>query len=207
MKPDPLMSAGRRGLLWLLLLPLMLLGTELAHAAAFRLVFDDTWSRQAALAESGHGYFEALPAIGGAGIALSLVAAALYGRRARLGLRPAAVPALPFALLPPLAFAVQEHLERLVHTGTVSGVAFEPTFLLGLVLQVPFACATYLAARVVLRVAERVGLVGVRRSKLPHVASRLPLPPTAEELRRMSPLASGLSGRGPPQHSFVQTYA
>jgi hypothetical protein len=102
--------------------------------------------------------------------------------------------------LPPLAFVFQEVLERSVHTGTLFWQAVEaPTFLPGLLLQLPFALAAYLVARLLLRVAERAGRAF--RAAPPRVAfttlRRLEAaaPPA---LRRPSPLASRLAQRGPP---------
>jgi hypothetical protein len=85
------------------------------------------------------------------------------GRRVR-ELGPAA-----FAVLPPLAFALQELLELSLHTGSVAWHAFaEPTFLPGLALQLPFALVAFVAARLLLRVAVRI----VRALAQPRVAHR-----------------------------------
>ena len=107
-----------------------------------------------------------------------------------------------FAALPPLAFALQEHLERLIHDGTVVGVALQPTFMIGLLLQLPFAVAAYLLAKLLLQVADRVGSIGggqegAARPRLmpatlrPSFSLELPLP-------RLAALAGGHAERGPP---------
>jgi hypothetical protein len=68
------------------------------------------------------------------------------------------VPPFAFALLPPLAFALQELLELSLHTGSIAWQAcVEPTFLPGLALQLPFALLAYVAARLLLRAAVRLG--------------------------------------------------
>ena len=68
------------------------------------------------------------------------------------------VPAWAFALVPPVGFVLQELLELSLHTGTFGWQAvLAPTFLPGLLLQLPFALAAYVAARVLLRTAEHVG--------------------------------------------------
>ena len=54
------------------------------------------------------------------------------------------------APLPPLGFACQEHLERLVHTGDLPWLFTSPTFLVGLALQVPIALACVALVRRVL---------------------------------------------------------
>src|SRR5207245_2966992 len=107
---------------------------------------------------TGHGYLTWLPlalALAGAvALAALCVAAAdaVRGRPAR------ALPAWAFALLPPATFVIQEMLELSLHTGSFNAHAlFAPTFLPGLMLPLPLALAAYIAARFLLRAAERVG--------------------------------------------------
>jgi hypothetical protein len=148
----------RRRLAWLVALPSMLAGTEAAHALAYRIIFPQSHVRVVALAISGHGYLAWLPlvlALCGAAALVGLGAAALDAARGRT---VGAVPPVAFALLPPLAFALQELLELSLHTGTFAWHAYAaPTFLPGLALQVPFAALAYLAARLLMRVAARIG--------------------------------------------------
>ena len=61
----------RRSLVWLLSVPLMLGGTEVAHQLAFRLAYPSGWERTQALQESGHGYFSWMPGVGGIAAALA----------------------------------------------------------------------------------------------------------------------------------------
>src|ERR1700722_16647978 len=131
---------ARRWLAWLLAVPLMFAGTETAHWLAFRLVCPTPWERAQVLAASGHGYLTYWPIAAGIGGAMTLAAVALGARghaRGPGGSSPP--PRLVFAPLPPLAFALQEHLESLVHSGSITGVAESPTFIVGLALQLPFA--------------------------------------------------------------------
>ncbi len=66
------------------------------------------------------------------------------------------VPADPAA--PTLAFVVQEFLERFIHAGHVPWTtAFEPAFLFGLALQLPFALAALLLAWALDSAARAVG--------------------------------------------------
>jgi len=193
----------RRSLVWLLSVPLMLGGTEAAHQLAFRLAYPGGWERAQALQESGHGYFSWLPVVGGIGAALAFSALVVHGRHAATGGRPTDAPRLSrFAALPLLAFAVQEHLEQLVHTGTITGVAAQPTFMLGLLLQLPFAAAAYLLARSLLRAARRVGVALTRtkaRRRRPLLPVRFRLAPGLEVLPlRAAALAGGHAERGPP---------
>jgi hypothetical protein len=107
-----------------------------------------------------------------------------------------------FAALPLLAFALQEHLEALFTQGTIVGVPLEPTFMLGLALQLPFAAVAYLVARLLLRTAERVGRA-LRAGGAP--AGPAVVRPFrswfALELwpHRVPALAGGHAERGPPR--------
>jgi aminoglycoside phosphotransferase len=91
----------------------------------------------------------------GAAAAVSLAVTALDVARGR----PARhAPAWAFGLVPPAGFALQELLELSLHTGTFGWRAIlAPTFLPGLLLQLPFALAAYVAARLLLRAAEQIG--------------------------------------------------
>jgi hypothetical protein len=192
----------RRSLAWLVAVPLMLAGSQAAHVLAYRWVYPQAGVRLDALVRTGHGYMSLLPfalAVAAAVAALSLVvtaADAARGRRAR------ALPAWAFALLPLVGFAVQEHVERWLYSGVVPWhEALAPTFLPGLVLQLPFAALAFLAARLLLRTAERLG--GALTSTPPPRGARavprsLRSPATAI-LPPRPPLASrGLAKRGPP---------
>jgi hypothetical protein len=194
-------AVRRRSLPWLLSIPLMLGGTELAHWLAFRLVYPNAWDRAQALQQSGHGYFGWLPLACGIGAALLVSGLFLHGQDVSAGRRPVVGPGAlyRFAALPPLAFALQEHLEQLLHTGSITGVALEPTFMLGLALQLPFALAAYLLARLLLGLAERVGGALTRSVSARRVASAAPrLPRFAPVPLRVPALAGGHAERGPP---------
>ena len=197
---------NRRITPWLLCLPLMLGGTEFAHWLAFRIVYPDPWMRAQVLQESGHRYLGWLPSAAGIGLALVVCGLFLHGRATRSGMDGAigrCEPALwRFAMLPPLAFALQEHLESLVAHGTIAGVTLEPTFTVGLALQLPFAALAYVLARLLLGASERVSRA-FRRSE-PPVSRRvadvllswfsLVLAPP-----QVPALSSGRPVRGPPR--------
>ena len=96
----------RRRLAWLVALPAMLTGSQLAHALAYRWAYPEAHVRLLRMAATGHGYFTWLPlALGVAGsvAAVALVAAGFDAARGR-PIRD--VPVFAFALLPPLAFAL-----------------------------------------------------------------------------------------------------
>jgi hypothetical protein len=150
----------RRGLAWLAAIPLMLAGSQAAHVFAYRWVYPEAHVRVLTLAATGHGYLAQLPIALGVGAAITLVSLFVVALDAARGRQMRAVPAWAFGALPPLAFVVQEVLELSLHTGTLAWHAvFAPTFLPGLALQLPFAVAAYVAARLLLGAAERLGRI------------------------------------------------
>ena len=163
----------RRSAVWLAALPLMLCGSQLGHALAYRIAYPQAHVRVLAMLATGHSYFARLPlAIAAAGACL-LVALAVTAADAARGVPARPLPAWAFGLLPPLAFALQEMLELSLHTGTFAWRAvLAPTFAPGLLLQLPLALLMYFAARVLLRVAKRIGLA-LRRPRPVVAASRV----------------------------------
>jgi len=103
-------------------------------------------------------------------------------------------------LLPLVGFSVQEHLERVIHLGEIpTAAAIEPTFLLGLALQLPFALAAFALARLLLRAADHVGRALRARPPHPRVRPRghaVRPRPVALPLQRVAGL--GYTERGPP---------
>jgi hypothetical protein len=189
----------RRALTWLLLVPLALLGSEAAHTVDFWLVEQDPGQRAALLADTGHGYLGWLPAaiaMCWAVILLSLVGWALEGRRGR---RAPQLPIAPFALLPPIAFAGRELLERAAYGELQASYLVEPVFLVGLAVQIPFALAAFLAGRALLHAAATLG---AKLSEQPERRLLAPLKLVAGGLElplpRLSPLAFAQAVRGPP---------
>ena len=74
------------------------------------------------------------------------------------------VSALPFAVLAPLVFVAQEHLELLLeHHYAMFGAEHAPAFAVGLALQAPFALAAFLLARGLMRLADSVRALIARR--------------------------------------------
>jgi hypothetical protein len=181
----------------------MLAATEVAHWLAFRLIYPNPYERGLVLRQTGHAYFSWLPLVGGIGCALVIAALVAHGRDSVARDAPQASAAdgkAWFAVLPPLAFTLQEHLERLISSGTPFGVVLEPTFMLGVALTLPFGLVAYLVARLLLGAAERVGLTLARtRLRLP----RLPLTGAglyreSVFVPRVAALAGGNAERGPP---------
>ena len=148
----------RRRLAWGLTLPLVLAGSQAAHALAYALVYPQAQVRASTLLTTGHAYLSELPfalALAAAAAFVTLLVTAVDAARRR----PARdAPAWAFALLAPATFVLQELLELSLHTGTFGWHAFlAPTFVPGLLLQLPFAAVAYAIARLLLRVARRIG--------------------------------------------------
>jgi hypothetical protein len=71
-----------------------------------------------------------------------------------------------------------------------------PTFLLGLALQLPFGLLAWLLARAILRAAEALGSLLAPRPRLPRLHARHSFSRAAAPLRRA--FAAGTPHRGPP---------
>jgi hypothetical protein len=192
----------KRGAAWGLALPLALVGSQAAHALAYALVYPQAGTRTLTLFATGHAYLSWLPlafAGAGAAAAVSLSVTALDTARGR----PARhVPAWAFGLVPPAGFALQELLELSLHTGTFGWRAIlAPTFLPGLLLQLPFALAAYVAASLLLRAAEHVG-----RSLAPSLPAaehvELVLAP-APPMLLVRVVAASSNSRAPPRVAVV----
>ena len=189
----------RRRVAWLLSLALMTTGAMSAHALAYRLVEPTHHMDGTMHASTAHGYLGHLWACLAVCVVIAL--AALVGSavtRIRRG-HPPRVPLWLFALVPPVGFAMQEHLEHVIATGSLPALAgVDPMFAVGLVLQLPFALAAYLAARALLALAEAL-VACLRASPRPRLASlrdALPRPPLVRP--RISALALGHGQRAPP---------
>ena len=164
----------RRGLAWTLAVPLMLAGSQAAHALAYVWVYPQAHARVRVLLAAGHGYLTWLPV----GLALTgaaaCVALAVTAADAARGPPPRGLPAAAFALLP-------------------------PTFLPGLLLQLPFALATYVAARLLLRAAQHAGRALASRPVPRTLVLASPAPPRAgTPPRRLRVAGVRLAKRGPP---------
>lgn len=192
-------SVVGRPLTWLLTAPLLLAGLVGGHSLGYRLAVADPHERARALQESGHGYWAYVPPALALCLTLVLAALALRSYAAFRGRSRGPAPPWAFALLPPLAFVLQEHLERLLVGGEVWAVAAEPCFLLGLAVQLPLALAALLLARLLESAAEAAGRALAGRPAGPRARPpvRAPLPPAPSVARiRVAALAYGV--RGPP---------
>jgi hypothetical protein len=194
-------AAVQRLKLGLVLVPLMLGGSESAHAFVERFASEDY--EGAELFRHGVLGSQLLPFVVPAGLAVLFggVAVAALGRdeprRGRTFLL------WPFALLPIAVFAVQEYVEYWAGHGRLAwALAGERPFLAGLLLQLPFALAALLAARFLLRLAGVIA--GRRRTRpLPRCAVLGLSVPRDQALPPVSLHADGRLTRGPPLRSSV----
>ena len=101
--------------------------------------------------------------------------------------------------MPPLAFVVQEHLERFLYSGDVPWTtALEPSFLLGLALQLPFALAALLVAWLLDSVAHALGRALAESPPSVLFPIFVPDPVRITEAPRVAGLARGYGERAPP---------
>jgi hypothetical protein len=152
---------------------------------------------------SGHGYLGYAPALALWGSALLVAGLLLCVGEGLRGRRPSPPPVRLFVLLPPVGFALQEHLERLLGTGGIPhDLVLEPTFLVGLALQLPFAIAALLLAHALNALGFGIGralarTLAFRRPVSGAPPSVLRLPASAT-LVTHSVLALGHGPRAPP---------
>jgi hypothetical protein len=189
----------RRGLTWFVAVPLLLASSQAAHFFAYRIAYPGTPLRARMLLSTGHGYIDRLPVVLGVAGAIALVALLVAAIDASRGHSARALPPWAFGLLAPAAFVIQEYLERSLHSGTFAWhTAAAPTFVPGLLAQVPLALLAWLAARLLLRAAVCAGrsLASQPPRRAPEpVVLVVPLPPA---MPRARVLARRLAERGPP---------
>lgn len=191
---------ARRRIAWVVSLALMAIGGLVAHALAYQLAGAEAPAAHAQAHADTHGYLAVWPICVATCGTIVLVALAALGLTRAWTSRPVSPPLWLFTLLPPFGFVVQEHGERLLATGAFPfAAALEPTFAVGLVLQIPFALAAYVAARMLIAVAVAVarrlrgeshGRRGARASAPPRPSSICVVP--------ISALALGYGERAPP---------
>jgi hypothetical protein len=175
----------------------MVAGSASAHGLSYRIVAPDPSARAGLLESTGHGYLDRLPLL--LGVLGALLLAGLALRMRSPGAGSGRLQARLLFLLPVAAFALQEHLERLVHDGSLPlAAALEPTFLVGLLLQLPFSLAAYALATALLEVADRISSAFAKPRSARLRAVRSPLRPLAAAPPRFAALALGYGTRGPP---------
>jgi len=146
----------RRRVSLVLALPIAVVGSLLAHQLGYLLSDPVAAERARVLAATGHGYLRFVPMLLAAGVVTILVGLVLEAIARRTPRR--AIPVWPVALVAPIGFALQEHLERALHAGVFpTGLITSRTFLLGLLLQAPFAILAWGIAATLSVVARSVG--------------------------------------------------
>ena len=192
----------RRGLLWLVVLPPLVVASEVAHGAAYWWAYPQVSLRVAVLSRSGHGYLGYAPVALGFLAAVQVIAFAVVVLDRLRGRPLRSVPAWAFLLIPQLGFVLQEHLERLLATGVFPWwTVLEPSFWRGLLLQFPLGLVAYLVARLLLRTAETVAeAVAARRAASPVGRGHATVRPSPASvlLARRAPLAGLAADRAPP---------
>lgn len=192
----------RRCLTWLFVLPVVIVGSQVAHGVAYWWAYPQAGVRLAALARSGHGYLAYAPAALGLLGAVQAIAFILVVLDKVRGRPARGFPPLAFLLVPELGFVLQEYLERLLALGVFPWwTALEPSFWRGVVLQVPLGVAAYLIAAALLRTASVVADVVTARAEPQAVAPRGPTGswrPPVVFLPRPAPLAALAADRAPP---------
>jgi hypothetical protein len=171
----------RRSLTWLLTLPFAAASVLVGHALAYRVTGTPIGNV--------HGYLEHVPQV-----VFILVSVAVLGLAADTRSRRRSP--LPLAGLAVVSFAVQEHLERLAHTGHVPFLLASPVFWVGIVLQAPLAIAIWLVSRQLSEdIAARLPAQVPRLARLPVVlAAPAPAPVVARRCTQHR-------GRAPPSGS------
>jgi hypothetical protein len=193
----------RRVAAWVVALPLVGASWLGAHCLSYWLVSPGAEAHMGLHAEHGHAWLGYTPSL--AIWALTFVVAGLVlcvgeGLRCRRASGPGV---RLFALLPPAGFVVQEHVERLIGTGSVpADLVAEPTFLVGLALQLPFALAALLLTRALYAIAFRLGRTIACRfalgRPLRHGPPSLVRLPASVTVVRPPVLALGHGQRAPP---------
>ena len=171
-------------------------GTEAGHALANAALGAPEGPRELFAAPASGSHLLPVVAALAAAAALAGVGLRAVGRP-----RPSQPHAMAhvFASLPPMLFVLLELVESLLGGDSVSpGEAFEPTFLLGLGLQLPFAIAAYLVARLLLKAGDRLRTLLSRAPSAPRMRpAAVVFPVRAVSLRALH-LVSTLRGRAPP---------
>jgi hypothetical protein len=174
---------------WLLTLPILLLGETAGHALAARLFDPD---------DPRHRLLD----VGTAAATLTALSLAALAWRAVTSARRGSYP-LPswrLAAVPPVAFLAQEHVENFVSDGHAGWLtAAEPAVLAGVGLQLAVGAAALWLARSLLRAADHLGWSVARRATRTGVG-RSPAGawPFDASAARLPVLASSQAGRAPP---------
>jgi hypothetical protein len=196
-----------RRFVWLLSLPLAAIGWIAGHSLAYVFVAPHGAHREQLLSETGHGYLGIAPLVVACAVTVLFAGLALAIADGMRGRARARLTGWPVALVPPLGFAVQEHLERVIERNALPlDVALEPTFLAGMALQLPFVAAALLLAHTLLAFGHALGrraavVVAVPRSPARALEPLMSARP--ERAPRRSPILAGGHGQRAPPDTVV----
>jgi hypothetical protein len=167
----------QRTQVWLAISPIIVAGVLAAHALAYQVTGTSPGAT--------HDYLDHTPQLL---VVLALLSFVFAGLTDRLK----SPPSWPFPVVAVATFVVQEHVERVVHTGEIPWLLTSPVFGVGVLLQLPMALLIWALARRLLGVlAELVP----RRPRVSHVLVRIVAPVTDGFV----PVAvRPRTGRGPP---------
>jgi hypothetical protein len=198
---------ARRRCVWLVAVPLAAAGWLAAHALAYILVAPEHHDHHRLLSETGHGYLDLAPLLMACMITLMVAGVALAVHDGHRGRARSRMRAWPVALLLPGGFAVVEHLERLIERNAFPlDAALEPTFQVGVTLQLLVAGMVILVARGILVLGHTLGqrLVVWRIPLVPARQVQTPRPrPLEPDLARLAILATGHGERAPPSRARI----
>src|ERR671911_1124113 len=172
---EPLRLLSQRKAIWLITLPVAAASWLAAHCLAYVLVPPAASGAMNDHMGASHDWLASMPVLIAAGITVLAAGVVLcVGDGLRGG--PSRTPAPVLAILPPVGFVVQEHLEHMLASGSSPfEVALQPTFLTGLALQLPFAVGTLLLAGGLCVLGHRFGRLLARAVPAARPARRQPV--------------------------------
>ena len=182
--------ALRRLAPWTIAAVLCAAGSLVAHTVAY-------WLEPETGVDPAHAWLAFIPALAFGGVLALIASLAVETHQIVRAQRTDRVPAWVFFVLPPVAFLVQEHLERAIATAELPfDTLAQPAVLAGLALQLPFGLAALVLARILQCASVAIARRLARRTR-PHVAIRqVHLARPDRRPRRV--LLRAPSGRGPP---------
>ena len=142
-------------------MPVLVVGLFAGHELGHRFAHPDPAERARELGQTGHGYFSLAPYGMAVLLAVGCIALALRVRGTLSG-RPAMSPSWTLVVAPVLVFTLLETTERLRAGELALSSLASRQVVIGLLLQLPFALAALLVARLLVSLADALVAVGCR---------------------------------------------